>query len=85
MEVIGALQRHDSVASVREPMHCEAVKPMIAEVARRASLPKDAVQRARAFPRPSPQRLHGFAVASRHEEIRGSGANVRYSVLVIGY
>jgi hypothetical protein len=28
---------------------------------------------ARAFPRPSPRRLHGFPAASRHEEIRGPG------------
>jgi hypothetical protein len=46
---------------------------MIPQVARRANLPKDAVQRARASSRPSPRRLHGFAAAPMHEDFRGPG------------
>jgi hypothetical protein len=42
-------------------------------LARCANLSKDEVQRARASQRPSPRRLHSFAAARRHEEIRGPG------------
>jgi hypothetical protein len=47
---------------------------MIAQVGRRVRLHKDVVQRARASQRPSPRRLHGSAAASRHEDLRGPGA-----------
>jgi hypothetical protein len=46
---------------------------MISKVGRRANLSKDVVQRARASQRPSPRRLHGFAVAPMHEDFRGPG------------
>jgi hypothetical protein len=45
---------------------------MNSKVDRGTSLHKDAVQRARAWSSPSPRRLHGFAAASSHEDLRGS-------------
>jgi hypothetical protein len=50
-----------------------AMEPMPTAVRRNARLSKDAVQRARALRRPSPRRLHGFAAASSHEDVRGPG------------